>query len=174
MTAEDQIAKIAVEVETTCLIPDTIMMSNADMFVAINQNLCEATYVGRKEAFSWQKFRKHMRFAAAYCQVAAEADTKTILDERLRQDRIWGDEFDKKNTANDWHAYAAHYSAKALRVGEDYAQNMLKAAGICQAAMLQIDRYCSAAPRHYEDLSGAGARCLDCGDPEGKDHVCNE
>ena len=41
---------------------------------------------------------------------------------------------------------------------QDYCENMVKAAGIAQAAVLMIDRYGRCAPRHYENLPNSGAR----------------
>jgi len=172
MNSELQVKQIADEVDRAGLI--AIPDSNAGFYVAIGQNLAAATYCGRKEEFSIIKFRKHMILAAAYCQRAASVrEVGAVLTERLRQDRIWGDEFDRKNTANDWHAYVGHYISKAIQGDtKEYDINMIKACGICQAAVLMVDRHGGPAMRHYENLPGAGAHCEHCGGVEGKDHIC--
>jgi hypothetical protein len=159
------IEQIANEVRDT-----NVPEHSTDFFVAIVTNLAEATYVGRKEAFSNEKFRKHMRIASKYCLLAAAVDSDIIMNERLRQQKIWGTDFDRKNTANDWHAYVAHYISKAIRGNtQEYETNMVKACGICQGAMLMVDLFGHPAPRHYENLPGAGGHC---GGEEGKNHIC--
>lgn len=126
-----------------------------EYFVAAHNALSEAT---RDEEFSIQRFRAKMILAAAWCQLAADADSSMVIHERLRQDNLWGDEFDQKNTYNDWHVYVARYISHAMRSNaQDYQMNMVKAAAICQAAVLMIDRYGKCAPRHYER---AGAKPL--------------
>jgi len=152
---ENLIAAIATTVadEVSKLPPDT------DYFAAAHKHLSLATYSGRDEEFSTEKFRENMVMVAAWCQLAARADTDTIIQERTRQDNLWGDEFDRKNTANDWHAYVGHYMSLAMRSSaQDYCINMVKACGIAQAAVLMIDRYGNCAPRHYEDLPRSGAK----------------
>ena len=173
MNKEKQVKQIADEVDRAQLI--AIPDSNAGFYVAIGQNLAAATYCGRKEEFSVARFRRHMLIAAAYCLKACGKHSYVILAERIRQDRMWGDRFDKRNTANDWHAYVGYYISKAL-LGDtkEFDINMVKACGICQAAVLMVDRYGQCAPRHYEDLYGAGAHCEHCGGTEGKDHRCPE
>jgi hypothetical protein len=173
MTVEQQIELIANEVRDTNVI--AVPEHTTDFVVAIACNLAEATYVGRKEQFSNAKFRKYMRIAAKYCLLAAAVDSDVILRERLRQQKLWGTEFDRKNTANDWHAYVGHYIAKAIRGNtQEFETNMVKACGICQGAILIVDLFGGPAPRHYENLPGAGAHCEHCGQSEGKDHVCPE
>lgn len=171
MDRELVIKQISDDVKNTALI--ALPEHPNKFFVAIGQNIAEATYVGRKEAFSIKKFRRHMRIAAAYCLKAAAVDSDVILQERLRQNKIWGVDFDRRNTANDWHAYVGHYIAKAIRGNtEEYEINMVKACGICQGAILIVDLFGAPAPRHYEDLPGAGGHCEHCGKAEGKDHTC--
>ena len=172
MNNEKQVKQIADEVDRAQLI--AVPESNAGFYVTIGQNLASATYVGRKEEFSVIKFRAHMILAAAYCQRAVGVmKIGAVLTERIRQDRMWGDRFDKRNTANDWHAYVGHYISKAMQGDtEEYDINMIKACGICQAAALMVDRYGGPSMRHYENLPGAGAHCEHCGGVEGANHVC--
>jgi hypothetical protein len=130
-----------------------------EYFIKAHNHLALATYSGRDEVFSTKKFRENMVLAAAHCQLAAGADGDTIMQERIRQDGLWGDEFDQKNTANDWYAYISHYMSLAMRShAQGYAVNMVKACGIAQAAILMIDRYGRCAPRHYEGLPKSGAK----------------
>lgn len=77
---------------------------------------------------------------------------------------LWGTEFDDGNTANDWVAYVTYYVSSGAYAGrnenytpEQYRKNLAKAAGLCIAAMLAIDRNGDCAPRHYENLPNAGA-----------------
>jgi len=167
------IRSIAIEVNIAA---DGLYLDARDLnriHVDIADCLAQATYCGRKEEFSVEKFRSKMLLVASYCLLASGEDIQSILAERLRQDKMWGDDFDRMNTANDWHAYIAHYLAKALRPNEHYSENMVKASCIAQAAILMVDRYGAPAPRHYENLPGAGAKCEHCGRPEGKNHVCH-
>lgn len=162
MTREEQIRIIAAEVDDSVRKPDTARFSCEKYFVAAHQALSEATYAGRDEEFSFAKFREEMVLASAWCLLAADTGIEVILCERLRQDQLWGDEFDQKNTANDWHAYVAHYLTLAMRSSaQDYVVNMVKACGLCQAAVLMIDLHGSCAPRHYEDLPSSGAAEID-------------
>ena len=163
---EEQIKAIADEVGQE-IRPGLPPLSQARLYVAIGKHIALATYCGRNEEFSITAFRRNMLIASAYCQLASEERTETILNERLRQDRLWGDEFDQKNTANDWHAYVGHYISLAMRSSaQDYAVNMVKAAGIAQAAALMIDRYGRCAPRHYENLPRSGAKEIIVGGEE--------
>lgn len=81
-----------------------------------------------------------------------------IRNERLRQDQLWGTEFDDKNTCNDWATYAAHYATSAAMptVAGDpidvdrFKVKMLKAAAICVAAIEACDRNDAPAKRHYD------------------------
>lgn len=153
----EQISKIATEVADEVRKLPPARLPSSDYFVAAHHSLAEATYSGRDEEFSTARFREKMVLVSAWCQLAAAVGSDTILQERLRQDSLWGDEFDRKNTANDWHAYIAHYMSLAIR-SQDYAKNMTKAAGIAQAAILMVDRYGRCAPRHYENLPRSGAK----------------
>ena len=170
MNREEQVKAIAYEVNKCGLIalPD----DNQGFFVAVASNIATATYSGRKNKYSVVRFRAHMILAAAYAQQAVCIRIDDILAERIRQNKIWGVDFDRKNTANDWHAYVGHYISKAMQPGENYEENMMKAACICQGAVLMCDLFGGPAPRHYDDLPGAGGHCEHCGREEGANHVC--
>jgi len=99
-------------------------------------------------------------------EVDADVDgiSQEVRAERIRQIKLWGTEFDAKNTANDWAAYLINYISKATYVRRDekytpesFRANMLKVAALAQAAVLIIDRNGCCAPRHYENLPKAGA-----------------
>lgn len=94
---------------------------------------------------------------------------ETVLDEvfseRMRQMRLWGNEFDDKNTANDWASYITNYVATGAYAGRQekytpkkFRECLKKAATLCIAAMEAIDRNGDCAPRHYEGLPHSGAK----------------
>lgn len=162
---EEQISKIATEVDDAVRKLPPARLGSEEYFVAAHYSLALATYSGRNEEFSIAKFREKMVLVSAWCQLAASEDVVTILRERLRQDNLWGDEFDQKNTVNDWHAYVSHYMSLAMQSSvQDYCVNMVKAAGVAQAAILMIDRYGRCAPRHYENLPRSGAKEIESDD----------
>ena len=91
-----------------------------------------------------------------------------IKTERERQVKLWGDDFDDKNTANDWAAYVSKYVNEGAYSGrqdkytpERFREHLLKAATLCVAAVEAIDRNGDCAPRHYEGLPGAGAKDIE-------------
>lgn len=91
-----------------------------------------------------------------------------IAEERARQVKLWGNDFDDKNTANDWVAYILNYVAVGAYCGrqdkyspERFREHLLKAATLCVAAVEAIDRNGGCAPRHYEDLPRAGAKDIE-------------
>lgn len=72
-----------------------------------------------------------------------------IDSERDRQDKLWGPEFDAKNTTNDWIAYINVYLGKAVTNPFDeriFRANILKVAALAAAALEQ-ERY---PVRHYD------------------------
>lgn len=172
MTNEQRIIEIAEEVRTECVRRDSQSRVVEDIYVAVGCHLALASYSGRKNEYSVKRFRENMVIVSALCQMAAEANTEAIRQERLRQNKLWGIGFDKKNTANDWPAYILHYISKAYHEPQDYVENMLKAACLAQAAILIVDIQGHPAPRHYEELPGAGAHCEHCGGQEGPNHIC--
>jgi hypothetical protein len=118
----------------------------------VHDALCMATYDGRKKEYSVEKFRTYMLKASAILMALGNVSVEEIITEHQRQFDLWGDAFDRKNTANDWHAYAAHYLNSATKA--DAETNYKKAAAICQAAVLMVDVYGGPAPRHYDDGFG--------------------
>jgi len=88
-----------------------------------------------------------------------------LISERLRQQQLWGNKFDDKNTANDWASYICNYVSTGAYSGRQaqytpqrFREHLLKAATLCIAAIEAIDRNGDCAPRHYENLSRAGAK----------------
>lgn len=75
-----------------------------------------------------------------------------IIDEILQlrayqADSLKMDEFDKSNSRNDWIAYTNAYTGRAAEKvarnedeGQEFRQNMLKAASLCLAALEAHDR----------------------------------
>lgn len=64
----------------------------------------------------------------------------------------WGDEFDSKNTLNDWAAYTTIYMSQALRMDAEIDQidaNLRKAIGLLVNA-LRASRLGTLAKRHYD------------------------
>ncbi|MCK5615822.1 hypothetical protein KAR91_78890 [Candidatus Pacearchaeota archaeon] len=91
-----------------------------------------------------------------------------IFSERNRQQQLWGNDFDDKNTANDWVAYIGNYVNLAAYSGREakytparFRENLIKAATLCIAAIEAVDRNGDCAPRHYEGLPGAGAKKIE-------------
>ena len=89
-----------------------------------------------------------------------------------RQIKLWGAEFDDKNTANDWVAYICHYVAKGAYCGRKYGyspekfrKHLITTAAMFISAIAAIDRNKDCAPRHYEGLKNAGAKTQ--GEPDG-------
>lgn len=72
-----------------------------------------------------------------------------INGEREYQIAKWGNEFDAKNTPNDWVAYISKYLGQTVTMpfNEDvFRTQMLKVAALAVAALEQ-ETY---APRHYD------------------------
>lgn len=87
-----------------------------------------------------------------------------IADEVERQHKLWGDDFDKKNTANDWAAYIVHYLSEATYSGrkpaftaKKFILNMQKVAAMAVSAIKIVEQEGGIAPRHYEGLPRSGA-----------------
>jgi len=90
---------------------------------------------------------------------------KSIESQVKRQLKLWGTDFDDKNTANDWVAYICRYVAEGAYDGrqgkytpERFKEHLEKAAALCLSALITIDRNGDCAPRHYENLPNAGAK----------------
>lgn len=93
------------------------------------------------------------------------ATCEDIEAEVTRQLKLWGTEFDDKNTANDWCAYICNYVASGAYNGrqekytpERFQKHLKKAAALCVSAIVTIARNNDCAPRHYENLPRAGAK----------------
>lgn len=81
-----------------------------------------------------------------------------ISAERDRQDGLWGNDFDDKNTPNDWVAYICNYVTTGAYDGrkkeytpEKFREHLIKAATICVAAIETINRNGKCADRHYDE-----------------------
>lgn len=92
------------------------------------------------------------------------ATVEDVEGEAFRQLKLWGTEFDDKNTANDWVAFICNFVASGAYVGrqekytpEKFQKHLKKAAALCISAIVTIARNGDCAPRHYEDLPNAGA-----------------
>ena len=72
-----------------------------------------------------------------------------IETERDYQNRKWGNDFDSKNTPNDWVAYISKYLGQAVTMpfnAETFRTQILKVATLA-TAVLEQDSF---APRHYD------------------------
>jgi hypothetical protein len=83
---------------------------------------------------------------------------ESIAAERDRQDKMWGNDFDAKNTVNDWVAYITRYVSEGAYDGSSqkfdekkFREYLMKAATLCVAALEQE----SFAPRHYDGSRAA-------------------
>jgi hypothetical protein len=77
-----------------------------------------------------------------------------IETERAYQDGRWGDEFDRKNTLNDWVSYMNTYTGQASKMDtpkEEQRKQLLKAVTIGVAALERFDTDNGFAPRHYDN-----------------------
>lgn len=78
-----------------------------------------------------------------------------ILKERDAARARWGEEFDDKNTVNDWIAYVSSYAARAFIWPFSptvFRDSFIKVAVIAIAAVQALDRNGGKiAKRHYED-----------------------
>ena len=90
---------------------------------------------------------------------------RELREEIERGKEIWGDEFDKKNTANDWVTYVNIYMGRAVSMNrtpgskpegdhifdeERYRVNMKKAAGLIINSLLMLETE-GFPKRHYDD-----------------------
>lgn len=80
-----------------------------------------------------------------------------VENEVIRQLKLWGTDFDDKNTANDWVAYITRYVAEGAYDGrggnytpERFRKHLIKAAAICVSAIETIDRNGELTARHYD------------------------
>ncbi len=96
------------------------------------------------------------------------ATCEELEEEVSRQLKLWGTDFDDKNTANDWVAYITNYVAAGAYAGrkekyssEKFQECLKKAAALCVSAIVAIKRNGDCAPRHYEGLKNSGAETND-------------
>lgn len=81
--------------------------------------------------------------------------TKRMTAEREYQTAKWGDEFDKKNTPNDWVAYIVSHLGLAVTMPWDaelFGKALVKVATLCAAAHEWLWRTEGNMPkRHYDE-----------------------
>ena len=81
----------------------------------------------------------------------------SMVTERAYQMVKWGDEFDAKNTPNDWHAYISKYLGKTLVPDqsaeslEEFRANLVKVITLAMAAIEWSEK--GMAPRHYDNAA---------------------
>lgn len=78
-----------------------------------------------------------------------------IENERSYQNGKWGNDFDEKNTPNDWVAYISKYLGQSVTMPfdvEKFRTQILKVATLCTAALEQTDY----SARHYDRDNGNG------------------
>lgn len=78
-----------------------------------------------------------------------------IQAERNYQNRGWGDEFDNKNSLDNWVSYIITYCGRASNFQASPSQqrrDMMKVAALAVAACESFDRNGSFPPRHYENI----------------------
>lgn len=82
---------------------------------------------------------------------------KLIDAERIYQEDKWGDEFDEKNTINDWVTYICRYASNAAfptEPGKPIDNEQVKAAFVKVAALavaaLEMQEKHGLALRHYD------------------------
>ena len=77
-----------------------------------------------------------------------------VSEERNYQINKWGDEFDSKNTPNDWVAYIAKYVGQVVTLPwnkEVFKTQLVKVATLCAAAYEWCERTDGEMPkRHYD------------------------
>ena len=77
-----------------------------------------------------------------------------IRKERAKQEKMWGQEFDDKNTINDWCSFITRYAGYATTYdigGHIQREELLKAVTIGIAAIQAFDRNGGFPQRHYDD-----------------------
>lgn len=77
-----------------------------------------------------------------------------VVEERLYQINRWGNDFDSKNTPNDWVAYIAKYLGQVVTMPwnkETFKKQLVKVATLCAAAYEWCERTDGDMPkRHYD------------------------
>lgn len=97
-------------------------------------------------------FRGCMLRASAIMMHHGKLTAADIVGERERQNQMWGIDFDRRNTANDWHSYVSHYLhiMESTSDPDEWKEALKKAAAICQAAVYCVDVHGAPAERHYD------------------------
>lgn len=77
-----------------------------------------------------------------------------MCEEREYQIERWGEEFDKKNTPNDWTAFITKYAGQTVTLpwdAEQFQKQLVKVATLCAAAYKWCGRTDGNMPkRHYD------------------------
>lgn len=76
-----------------------------------------------------------------------------IINERKRQRIKYDAEFDSKNTSNDWVSYITRHAGQAVTYPmhtEVFKEQMIKVATLAIAAIEQLEKHGTTAPRHYD------------------------
>ena len=71
----------------------------------------------------------------------------------------WGNEFDSKNTLNDWVTYIVMYAGDAAKMKttpNEAEQKLIKVAGLAISALENLRANGQFAPRHYEEKVAKG------------------
>jgi uncharacterized protein YcbX len=83
-----------------------------------------------------------------------ESFVEEMDKERQYQVKKWGDEFDRKNTPNDWVAYIGKYLGQTVTLPwnpEEFKKQLVKVATLAEAAYAWCERVDGNMPkRHYD------------------------
>lgn len=84
--------------------------------------------------------------------VSFEDIVQSIVDERAKQVTQWGEDFDDRNTVNDWVATLTYYVGKASNCRPDgrAATEFLKVAAVAIAAIEAFGRNGGFPERHFD------------------------
>jgi hypothetical protein len=111
------------------------------------EGLADSDQPGKRQYYVWRK---------TMCQVCLDGRIEKILTEVglevKRAKQMWGEEFDQKNTQNDWNTYVNIHLSNAAKMGATAAEiegGLRKAAGLLITA-IDVFKQQGFAPRHYE------------------------
>jgi hypothetical protein len=91
-------------------------------------------------------------YASTQISLAVQAVLTEVGLEAERGKKTWGQEFDRRNTLNDWVVYAMSFATDAARMETTMKaqdRDLRKAAGILISALVMLKTE-GFAPRHYE------------------------
>ena len=74
-----------------------------------------------------------------------------VEEERKRQQTLWGNDFDDRNTVNDWTTFITRYANYATSSERSFHDAMVKVAAIALAAVETYGRNSGLALRHYDN-----------------------